>query len=78
MTPSEPPPAHGLSRLPESDTISLLAPSAYSRRPSDSSLYITRMSSWQPQTSTKPLPVTPFPVGLEKYTPLGNEKESER
>jgi hypothetical protein len=78
MASSELPPARGLSRLPESDTISLLAPSAYSRRPSDSSLYITRMSSWQPQTSTKPLPATPFPVGPDKYTPLGNEKESER
>jgi hypothetical protein len=78
MAPSEPSLAHGLSRPSESDTISLLAPSAYSRRPSDSSLYMTRTPSWQPQTSIKPLPVTPFPVGLDKYTPLENEEESER
>jgi hypothetical protein len=78
LTPSESSPAQGLSRPSESDTISLLPPSAYGRRPSDSSLYLKRTPSWQAPASTKPLPVTPFPVGLERYTPLETEEESER
>jgi hypothetical protein len=72
MAPFEPSLAHGLSRPYESDTISLLAPSAFSRRPSDSSLYAMRMAS------TKPLPVTPLPTDLDKFTPFEHEEESER
>ena len=76
LTPSESFPAQRLSRPVESDTVSLLPSTAYGRRPSDSSLYLTRMSS--APTSTKPLPVTPFPVGMNKYMPLEIEEESER
>lgn len=55
-----------LGRLSEDDTITV-APGAYSRRPSDASINLTRLppTRRRPRTpvNVKPLPLTPFPVG---------------
>ena len=65
VTPFAPPIPFRLGGLPEDDT-STLAPSVYSRRPSEASINLTRLTSKRPPrtpVSTKPLPLTPFPVG---------------
>ncbi|KAJ4353109.1 hypothetical protein N0V95_003643 [Ascochyta clinopodiicola] len=71
VTPFAPPISLRLGRLSEDDTTSL-APGAYSRRPSETSINLTRLptSRRPPRTpvSTKPLPLTPFPVGSGDWT----------
>lgn len=68
ITPFAPPIALRLGRVSEDnyDDAATLAPGAYSRRPSDASISLTRLptSRRAPRTpvSTKPLPLTPFPV----------------
>ena len=68
ITPFAPPIALRLGRVSEDnyDNAATLAPGAYSRRPSDASISLTRLptSRRAPRTpvSTKPLPLTPFPV----------------
>ncbi|KAL6703592.1 hypothetical protein ACN47E_009537 [Coniothyrium glycines] len=50
---------------PRADGVSPLAPGAYTRRPSNfSSTTLSTMPPQTPATATKPLPITPFPVGL--------------
>ena len=73
VTPYAPPILLRLGRLPEdNDDVSDLAPGAYSRRPSEASINLTRLptSRRPPRTpvSTKPLPLTPFPVGSGDWT----------
>lgn len=62
-----------LGRLPEdNNNVPDLAPGAYSRRPSETSINLTRLpTSRRPSrtpVSTKPLPLTPFPVGSGDWT----------
>jgi hypothetical protein len=70
VTPFAPPISLRLGRLSEDD-VSTLAPGAYSRRPSETSINLTRLptSRRPPRTpvSTKPLPLTPFPVWSDEY-----------
>jgi hypothetical protein len=72
VTPFAPPITLRLGRLPEDDDTATLAPSAYSRRPSEVSVNLIRLqtSKRPPRTpvSTKPLPLTPFPVGSGDWT----------
>ncbi|KAF3008694.1 hypothetical protein E8E13_009437 [Curvularia kusanoi] len=68
VTPFAPPIALRLGSVSEDnfDDTATLAPSVYSRRPSEASISLTRLptSKRAPRTpvSTKPLPLTPFPV----------------
>lgn len=70
VTPFAPPISLRLGRLSEDET-SILAPGAYSRRPSETSINLARLPLTRrpPRTpvSTKPLPLTPFPVGNESW-----------
>ena len=72
VTPFAPPIGLRLGRLPEDDDAATFAPGAYSRRPSETSINLTRLptSKRPPRTpvSTKPLPLTPFPVGSGDWT----------
>lgn len=71
VTPFAPPISLRLGRLSEDET-STLAPGAYSRRPSEASINLTRLpTSRRPSrtaVSTKPLPLTPFPVQSAEWT----------
>lgn len=72
VTPFAPPITLRLGRLPEDDDTATLAPGAYSRRPSETSINLTRLrtSKRPPRTpvSAKPLPLTPFPVESGDWT----------
>lgn len=72
VTPFAPPASLRLSRLSEDDTVTLPG-AAFSRRPSESSINLSRLPSRRPPrtpVSTKPLPITPFPVAHADWTQL--------
>ncbi|KAH6618848.1 hypothetical protein C7974DRAFT_38158 [Boeremia exigua] len=75
VTPFAPPASLRLSHLAEDD-IALLGPGAYTRRPSDASISLSLPRSYgsrrrsRSQASTKPLPLTPFPVAGHQWTQL--------
>ncbi|KAJ4994500.1 hypothetical protein SVAN01_00329 [Stagonosporopsis vannaccii] len=72
VTPFAPPASLRLSRLSEDDAATLPG-TAYSRRPSETSINLSRLPSRRPPrtpVSTKPLPLTPFPVASADWTQL--------
>jgi len=72
VTPFAPPASLRLSRLTEDDAVTRPS-TVHSRRPSETSINLSRLPSRRPPrtpVSTKPLPITPFPVTSGDWTQL--------